>query len=494
MNMEISHILQAGLSSDMTTRGQAEKTIDQMATQNFSGFLKLCSQELSNETKFIKNRQLAATLIKNMLIHMPNYVGKWEQLPNSEKDEIKGNILSTLASQEKDIRKAAALVVAGKISVKIGICKIELPMKSWPGIIDILVKNCSNENENYRLSSIITLGYISQEITVQDLTSEEVDKILTGILQNLNSSSNHINSAELENTAIIALINYVSYAKKNFSIMSEKVIIMDAIYTNLNSNNVEMRVYAMQCLVEVTRCYYDYLDDQMAKILEVTVFHMERDQTKVGIQAYELWCSLSDEENARLKEIDHGAQVRCYNYCNIAWNHLFNTIKKHLLSREKMDDEEWNLAKGAASLIGNLSQCCQYSFVEAVLKFVGEHINDSNPMARDSSVMAFAGILEGRDKDNIKAIVLNALESIIKMLTDPDRTVRETSAWCIEKICEHHTHTISKQQNYFEPLIKAIKENINRGRKSGISLCNALHFIAKGLRTEENKTSNAKLT
>ena len=113
--MEISTILTAGLSPDPNIRKQAEKTIEQYASQNFAGFLMSCAIELSDETKFSKNRQLAATLIKNMLLHMPMFSGKWEQLPSLDKSNIKNNILSTLASQEKDIRKAAALVVAGKM-------------------------------------------------------------------------------------------------------------------------------------------------------------------------------------------------------------------------------------------------------------------------------------------------------------------------------------------------------------------------------------------
>lgn len=88
-----------------------------------------------------------------------------------------------------------------------------------------MVTNCSHENEYFRLSSIITLGYISQEITPKDLTTDEVDKILTGLLKNLNSEINKISSAELENTAIVALINYISFAKKNFSIKVNFIII-----------------------------------------------------------------------------------------------------------------------------------------------------------------------------------------------------------------------------------------------------------------------------
>ena len=48
-----------------------------------------------------------------MLLHMPNFLGKWELLPPLDKSKIKNYILSTLASQEKEIRRAAALVVAG---------------------------------------------------------------------------------------------------------------------------------------------------------------------------------------------------------------------------------------------------------------------------------------------------------------------------------------------------------------------------------------------
>lgn len=111
--MEISAILTAGLSPDPNIRKQAEKSIEQYATNNFSGFLMSCAIELSDETKLTKNRQLAATLIKNMLLHMPNFLGKWELLPPLDKSKIKNYILSTLASQEKEIRRAAALVVAG---------------------------------------------------------------------------------------------------------------------------------------------------------------------------------------------------------------------------------------------------------------------------------------------------------------------------------------------------------------------------------------------
>ena len=94
---------------------------------------------------------------------------------------------------------------------------MELPKKEWPDIIDILISNCSNESEYFRMSSIITLGYISQEIQPKDLTTDEIDKILTGILKNLESPNNKVTSDELVRSSMISLTNYISFSKKNFS-------------------------------------------------------------------------------------------------------------------------------------------------------------------------------------------------------------------------------------------------------------------------------------
>ena len=111
---DITSILADGQSPDNKIRMSAEQRIDHYASTNYGMFLLLCAEELSNESKFSRNRQMAATLIKNLIVGMPNFVGKWELLPAIEKSSIKSLILSTLASQDKDIRKAAALVVAGK--------------------------------------------------------------------------------------------------------------------------------------------------------------------------------------------------------------------------------------------------------------------------------------------------------------------------------------------------------------------------------------------
>ena len=266
---------------------------------------------------------------------------------------------------------------------------------------------------------------------------------------------------------------------------------MDVVYFNTASPNLELRIFSMQCLVEITRIHYDNLEDQMAMILEKTITHMEKDDEKVAIQAYELWCSLSDEENARIREKENGVpNVNVYNYSQIASDHLLKMIIYHLSNRKKSEGDEWNLSKAAASLISNLSQCCDFEFIKKVVVFVGENLNNPDPKIRDSSILAFTSILETRFKENIREMIKSALDSILNMMNDSSREVKESTSWCIEKICEFHASAFLKEFDKFEKLYSTILNNIGKGRKIGVHLCNSIHFIAKSAKIDDNKTSS----
>ena len=158
------------LSPNFNLRTQAEKQINLLVSQNLSQFLISISERLSDENEKTNIRQLSATLIKNM-ISKPNYIQKYFQIPLEPKQNIKNNILSTLASPIIEVRKAAAIAVAG-------ICKIELPNKQWNNIFDILCNTSQNENLYIQLSSLTTLEYIYEEIDIKDITLDNKAKLL----------------------------------------------------------------------------------------------------------------------------------------------------------------------------------------------------------------------------------------------------------------------------------------------------------------------------
>jgi hypothetical protein len=86
--MEISKILQEALSGDYERRTQAEFEIDAIASQNFGLFLLSCSVELSDESKPKPIRQIASTIIKNMIVYTPKYKGQWERVDPEIKVKI----------------------------------------------------------------------------------------------------------------------------------------------------------------------------------------------------------------------------------------------------------------------------------------------------------------------------------------------------------------------------------------------------------------------
>lgn len=112
--MDLIQILKEALCSDEKLIKQSEIKINSLASQNFGNFLIDLSEILANEGVEKEVRQISATIIKNMILYNQQFNGKWEQLDKEIKMQVKQRVLSTLASSEKDVRKAAALSVVGK--------------------------------------------------------------------------------------------------------------------------------------------------------------------------------------------------------------------------------------------------------------------------------------------------------------------------------------------------------------------------------------------
>ena len=166
----LNQILSNILSADIALRTQSETQINLLASENLSQFLISISKKINDETEKKEIRQLSSTLLKN-IISNKNYIEEYFKISPEIKKKIKNNILSTLASPNIDIRKAAALAVAG-------ICKIELPKNQWHEIFDILISTSQNENLFIQLSSLTTLEYIYEDINIKDIDINIKAKLL----------------------------------------------------------------------------------------------------------------------------------------------------------------------------------------------------------------------------------------------------------------------------------------------------------------------------
>jgi importin subunit beta-1 len=210
---------------------------------------------------------------------------------------------------------------------------------------------------------------------------------------------------------------------------------------------------------------------------------MLRDDEKVSIQAYEFWCSISDEEIIRLqhhREIS-GLSLR-------ALSSLWEVMKHHYLNRnvsaERDDPDAWNNVKAASSLLENLAICTNDTLIDFIFQMIGEHINSESAKIRDSVMLAFGSILNCTSP-KLQGILPGAFEKILSMLTDNDPDVRVTVAWCLKKISEHHSNVFKTNRALLGNLIEALLRNISDTNKVTAYICDTIHHLSCNLKTND---------
>eukprot|EP00966_Prymnesium_polylepis_P309853 7159309-Prymnesium_polylepis.2 len=62
---------------------------------------------------------------------------------------------------------------------------------------------------------------------------------------------------------------------------------------------------------------------------------------------------------------------------------------------------------------------------------------------REASTLAFGSILEGPEQAKLAPVMPLAMDVMIKHMSDPSVQVKDTAAWTIGRICEHHITSIT---------------------------------------------------
>jgi len=263
LDKQYSQLFTNALSSDKQIRESAEKTLSDLASTDPTKFLLNLSFELADEAKPTGGRQMAAAVMKNFITISNKTKEIWINLDNNAKDQIKNSILSTLASKEKSVRKAAGSVIAG-------ICKVDLPLtEKWPNLISSLCSNSYNENLNIRHAAIECLGYLCEELSIKTIDSNSIDSILSALIRNI--TDKEINT-DILYTALNAFLHCLPLAEKNFTKQNELQIIMNALFDVCSNNmgNDSILEKISQIFIDVCSVYYDHISDYIAKFAEFT--------------------------------------------------------------------------------------------------------------------------------------------------------------------------------------------------------------------------------
>ncbi|XP_022922215.1 importin subunit beta-1-like [Cucurbita maxima] len=487
MALEVTQVLLNAQSIDANVRKQAEDSLRQFQEQNLPSFLLSLSGELGNEEKPVDSRKLAGLILKNALDAKEQHrkfelIQRWLSLDSNVKSQIKTCLLNTLSSAVADARSTASQVVAK-------IAGIELPQKQWPELIGSLLLNVHQQSSHVKQATLETLGYLCEEVSPDVLDQDQVNRILTAVVQGMNASEGN-NDVRLAATR--SLYNALGFAQANFSNDMERDYIMRVVCEATLSPEVRIRQAAFECLVSIASTYYDKLARYIQDIFGITAKAVKEDEEPVALQAVEFWSSICDEEIDILEEYGDDftgdSDVPCFYFIKQALPALVPMLLETLLKQEEDQDQDegaWNIAMAGGTCLGLVARTVGDDIVPLVMPFIEENITKSDWRQREAATYAFGSILEGPAPEKLMPIVNVALSFMLTALTqDPNNHVKDTTAWTLGRIFEFlHGSNIDTPiinqancQQIITVLLQSMKDVPNVAEKA----CGALYFLAQG--------------
>jgi len=487
MAMEVTQILLNAQAVDGTVRKQAEENLKQFQEQNLPSFLLSLAGELSNDDKPVESRKLGGLILKNALDAKEQHrklelVQRWLSLDTSVKAQIKACLLKTLSSPAPDARSTASQVVAK-------VAGIELPHKQWPELIVALLSNLHQLPDHTKQATLETLGYICEEVSPDVVDQDQVNKILTAVVQGMNSSESN-NDVRLAATR--ALYNALGFAQANFSNDMERDYIMRVVCEATLCPELKIRQAAFECLVAISSTYYEKLAPYIQDIFNITAKAVKEDEEPVALQAIEFWSSVCDEEIDILEEyggeFSGDSDIPCFYFVKQALPVLVPMLLETLLKQEEDQDQDegaWNIAMAGGTCLGLVARTVGDDVVPLVMPFIEENITKPDWRQREAATYAFGSILEGPSPDKLIPLVNIALNFMLTaLMKDPNNHVKDTTAWTLGRMFEFlhgsalETPIITQEniQQIITVLLQSMKDVPNVAEKA----CGALYFLAQG--------------
>eukprot|EP01018_Ginkgo_biloba_P007970 Gb_04236 [translate_table: standard] len=487
MALEVTQILLNAQSVDGGVRNLAEENLKQFQDQNMPAFLVSMSHELANNEKPVESRKLAGLILKNSLDAKESHrkaelVQGWRSLDASVKSQIKEFLIQTLASPSLDARHTCGQVIAK-------IAGIELPQNEWPELISTLLANMgASQPAHLKQATLETLGYVCEEVSSDVLAQDQVNSILTAVVQGMNSSEA---SSDVRLAATRALYNALDFAQTNFENDMERDYIMRVVCEDTMCADVRIRQSAFECLVSISSMYYDKLVPYMQDIFSITAKAVKGDEERVALQAIEFWSSICDEEIDILEEYGEDfsgdSEVPCFYFIKQALPALVPMLLETLLKQEEdqdLDEGAWNLAMAGGTCLGLVARTVGDDVVPLVMPFVQENISKQDWRCREAATYAFGSILEGPSPEKVSPLVSIALSFMLNAMKDENSHVKDTTAWTLRRIFEFlHGPTmetpIITQANLpliLSVLLESTKDVPNVAEK----VCGALLYLAQG--------------
>mmetsp|Transcript_9239 Transcript_9239/g.22616 ORF Transcript_9239/g.22616 Transcript_9239/m.22616 type:complete len:670 (+) Transcript_9239:1-2010(+) len=291
-------------------------------------------------------------------------------------------------------------------------------------------------------------------------------------------------------SALQALKNSLLFIRKNMDNKQERDFILSAICEACNNPVHKIKTLAFQCLDTIAEYYYEYLQDYMTNIYQLTTDAISNENEEgVKMAAIEVWNTLSEMESALIDEekeaIEMGTPLTgrapCPRYVQAAMEHLVPLLLRLLtLQNEDDEDDTQNLQESAATCLELMSQTVEGLIVPHVMPYVQQNIQSQEWRMRDAAIVAFMSILDGPSTSDIGQYVDQSIQVMLQSFQDDHPVVRGSAVHCVRKICAHHLEGLSSEK--LNAILTAVDQKLGDRPSIVAPACSAIFEICQGLK------------
>ena len=450
-------LFQKCLSPDNQIRYSGEQELSNYCFNNFYPTLKeICSIITSNQSPDTV-RQFGGTFLK-YIFNNESYINLWNNLPQEEIDLVKTGLMGSLASENRNISKTCSLAIAA-------LAKVEIP-KGWK-VIDVLYNTAHHDNENYRITSLFTLGNILDFLGAK-LKQEEINYILGALTNNMDIKLN----PKIIETAIGAFKNIIKYIENNFKNEKQRDYIINTLDNIMNINyinqiglNENVQKDILITFIDIMKYYTIYMQKSFSKIAEISFRYIHCNNQLLSTLAIEIWCTVCDSE-LLIK-----SNILTPNYQDTLNNSIIRIIQERPNSFDLTD--EWTPTKAAIALINSLIQVKNKKVQERMLTYISECLNNdllkkeggfsvltqnekrTILIIKQNAFLIYRGVLISEDLSS--DIIMSSLQKIIEELKNNNSLpIGESIAICLIVICKYHFDIINNDEKIFDQFLEQI--------------------------------------
>ena len=509
INYELCLAIEETKDPNIKIRQKAEDKIKKLAEENLGELLLDLSKNISNIEIKKEIRQISSSLFKNILLH-PRYSENYLDLSSETKNQIKEQIFHGFNNNELCIRISAALAICELL-------KLELSRNQFLYIFDIFYENIQKNNINNQLTTIIAINFILKEVKNNNISllSENISKIIDTYYLILSKYEKN----EKYNQLILDTLKSI---KLNLSFIIEFIIntnkhlyFYDLLHKHMINKSSEIRNITLSIFLELIKEYYDTFEYYIDIVFDFTYSTVENDIAKNKSVCLEIWNNIGIIEQKRLSDENKNCFCFLQKYCKpiteICLKYIVRTEYENMDSDNDIDNDTFILSENkninynhqncnyqylsdsCYYLIKLMSKCCDFDFIEKMIKYFYKHQESKDINYKYSAFNTFKAILETKHKRKLYPFICKNLDYIYNLINNSQvpsilqklctKYLRSFSFFFINEIIEDEK-IFDQLMNYFIILIKVSPKVIIY-----ISL-GCINNLCKGVKCCTDNTNN----